>query len=112
MGLGRDRTLDPWICSQTRICFQTCYRLGYAVRYSEDVWPHKLCLQKIAFEIRLGFENLEIYTLQALWECYTDLLLTMGKHLGHNRTEQNIYFIDLNSIVSRHTQFDITKDSY
>ena len=48
--------------------------------------PHKLCLQKIAFELRLGFENLEIYTLQALWECYTDLLLAMGKHLGHNET--------------------------
>ena len=29
-----------------------------------------------------------------------------------NRTEQNIYFIDLNSTVSRHTYFDITKDSY
>ena len=27
-------------------------------------------------------------------------------------TEQNIYFIDLNSTVSRHTYFDITKDSY
>ena len=27
---------------------------------------HKLCLLKIAFELRLGFENLEIYTLQAL----------------------------------------------
>ena len=48
--------------------------------------PTKLCLQKIAFEIRLGLENLEIYTLQALWECYTDLLLAMGKHLGHNET--------------------------
>ena len=35
---------------------------------------------------RLGFENLEIYTLQALWKCYTDLLLAMGKHLGHNET--------------------------
>ena len=29
-----------------------------------------------------------------------------------NRTEQNIYFIDLNSTVSRHTYFDITKDFY
>ena len=34
----------------------------------------------------LGFENLEIYTLQALWERYTDLLVAMGKHLGHNET--------------------------
>ena len=52
-------------------------------RESEVVSPHKLCLQKIAFELRLGFENLEIYTLQALWERYTDLPLAMGKHLGH-----------------------------
>ena len=34
----------------------------------------------------LGFENLEIHTLQALWERYTDLLLAMGKHLDHNVT--------------------------
>ena len=33
MGLGRDRTRDPWICSQTRICCQTRYRLRYATRY-------------------------------------------------------------------------------
>ena len=32
--------------------------------------------------------------------------------MEQNRTEQNIYFIDLNSTVSRHTYFDITKDSY
>ena len=32
MGLGRDRTRDPWICSQTRICCQTRYRLRYAAR--------------------------------------------------------------------------------
>ena len=30
----------------------------------------------------------------------------------YHRTEQNIYFIDFNSTVSRHTYFDITKDSY
>ena len=33
---------------------------------SEEVSPHELCLEKIAFELRLGFENLEIYTLQAV----------------------------------------------
>ena len=32
MGLGRDRTRDPWNCSQTRICSQTRYRLRYAAR--------------------------------------------------------------------------------
>ena len=55
-------------------------------RKSDDVSPHKLGLQKIAFELRLGFENIDIYTLQALWERYTDFLLAMGKHLGHYET--------------------------
>ena len=32
MGPDRDRTRDPWICSQTRICCQTRYRLRYAAR--------------------------------------------------------------------------------
>ena len=34
MGPDRDRTCDPWICSQTRICSQTHYRLRYAA------WSH------------------------------------------------------------------------
>ena len=51
-----------------------------------NIENQKMCLQKIAFELWLGFENLEIYTLQALWERYTDLLLAMGKQLGHNET--------------------------
>ena len=55
-------------------------------RESEDVSPHKLGLQKIAFELRFGFENIEIYTLQALWERYTDFPFAMGKHLGHYET--------------------------
>ena len=33
MGPGRDPTRDPWICSQTRICCQTRYRLSYGARY-------------------------------------------------------------------------------
>ena len=37
MGPGRDRTRDPWICSQTRICCQTRYRLRYAARSDEPV---------------------------------------------------------------------------
>ena len=32
MGPDRDRTCDPWICSQTHICSQTRYRLRYAAR--------------------------------------------------------------------------------
>ena len=35
MGPGRDRTRDPWICSQTRICCQTRYRLRYAARWTD-----------------------------------------------------------------------------
>ena len=34
MGPGRDRTRDPWICSQTRIWYQTRYRLRYAARFA------------------------------------------------------------------------------
>ena len=30
MGPGNDRTHDPWICSQTRICSQARYRLHLA----------------------------------------------------------------------------------
>ena len=36
MGLGRDRTRNPWICSQTRICCQTRYRLRYEARSIVD----------------------------------------------------------------------------
>ena len=32
MGQDRDQTRYPWICSQTRICCQTRYRLRYAAR--------------------------------------------------------------------------------
>ena len=67
-------------------CEKRFYRRFGKHRESEDVSPHEFCLQKIAFELWLGFENLETYTLQALWERYTDLLLAMGKHLGHNET--------------------------
>ena len=34
IGPGRDRTCDPWICNQTRICCQTRFRLRYAALYS------------------------------------------------------------------------------
>ena len=32
MGPDRDRTRDPLICSQTRICSQARYRLRYVAR--------------------------------------------------------------------------------
>ena len=46
MGPDRDRTRDPWICSQTSICSQARYRLRYAARQNrgfdseqEDIDP-------------------------------------------------------------------------
>ena len=65
-------------------CKKRFYRHFRKHRESEDVLPHKF--QKIVFELRLGFENIEINTMQASWECYTDFLLAMGKHLGHYET--------------------------
>ena len=73
-------------CLYQRTFKKRFYRLFVKHREWEDVSPHKLCLQKIAFELRLGFENLEIYILQALWERFAELLLAMGKHLGHIET--------------------------
>ena len=49
VGPGRDRTRDPWICSQLRICNQTRYWLRYAARYTfiehlrVQVWNYKTC---------------------------------------------------------------------
>ena len=49
MGPDRDRTRDPWICSQTRIRNQTRYRLRYAARYGVSLagrwWPDDVCYQ-------------------------------------------------------------------
>ena len=41
MGPDRDRTRDPWICSQTRIRSQTRYRLRYVARTLKAL-AHKL----------------------------------------------------------------------
>ena len=79
-----DFALEDFLYHPT--CEKRFYRRFGKHRESEDISPHKLCLQKIAFELWLGFENLEMYTLQALRERYTDLLVAMGKHLGHNET--------------------------
>ena len=73
-------------CLYHLTCKNRFYRRFGKQRESEDVSPRILCLQKIVFEPRLGFENVEIYTLHALWERYTDFLLGMGKHFGHYET--------------------------
>ena len=36
-GPGRDRTGDPWTCSQTHICSQTRYKLRYKARQTTHV---------------------------------------------------------------------------
>ena len=74
-------------------------------RESEDVTPHKLCLQKIAFELRLGSENLEIYTLQAVWERYTDLLIAMGEASGSYRDSRRRFKAALESQMPGELQF-------
>ena len=50
-------------CLYHPTCEERFYRRFGKHRESEYVLPHKLCLQKIAFELSLDFENLEIYTL-------------------------------------------------
>ena len=73
-------------CLYHPTCEKRLYRRFEKHSESEDVLPHELCIEKFAFElslsIRLGFENLEIYTLQAVWERYTDLLLAMEETSG------------------------------
>ena len=65
------------------LCHPTCKNVSIGVL--ENIENQKVFRPtNCVFELRLGFENLEIYTLQALWQSYTDLLLAMGKHLGHN----------------------------
>ena len=51
---GRDRTRDPWICSQTRICSQTHYRLRYAARSGNNEYKltQQLSLTKQVLTIR------------------------------------------------------------
>ena len=55
MGPGRDQTRGPWICSQTRICSQTCYRLRYAARYmgKKMLWSSL----KTRFNFKIGRIN-------------------------------------------------------
>ena len=49
MGPGRDRTRDPWISSQTRICCQTRYRLRYAARSPMPVERGGVGLKSLIF---------------------------------------------------------------
>ena len=72
-------------CLYHPTCEEAYFRRLKKQSEAEEVSPHELCLEKIAFELRLGFENLEIYPLQAVWERYSDLLHTMGETPGPYR---------------------------
>ena len=48
MGPGQDWTRDPWICSQTRICCQTRYRLHYTEFLAETVLAY-VTLERFIF---------------------------------------------------------------
>ena len=69
-------------CLYNPTCEKRFYRRFEKHNESEDVLPHELCLEKIAFELIFGFQDLEIYILQAVWERYTDLLLAIGETSG------------------------------
>ena len=69
MGPGRDRTCDPWNCSQTRICSQTRYRLRYAARYisrwqviTSRHWVIRIykCILRIFFYLFQVFREIKV----------------------------------------------------
>ena len=66
MGLGRDQSPDPWICSQICICNQTRYRLRYAARLQRwgPMFPISTPLKwpKTADDIRMCILYLLIFT--------------------------------------------------
>ena len=52
MGPGPDQTIDPWICSQTRICCQTRYQLRYTA------WLHTLSADDKGLHLEATFSML------------------------------------------------------
>ena len=72
---------------------------------SEDVSPHELYIEKMAFELRLGFENLVIYTLQAVCERYTNLLPAMGETSGPYPDNRRRYKAALETQTPGESQF-------
>ena len=61
MGPGRGRTRDPCICSQTRICCQTRYRLHYAARCSKEVVLLLLIYCSMYFPLFVGVLCLSLF---------------------------------------------------
>ena len=71
MGPGRDRTRDPWICSQTRICCQTRYRLRYLLERrqpSHSLNRGSMSILSISSGIvqqnKLHFESMAAFTIE------------------------------------------------
>ena len=73
MGPDRDRTRDPWICSQTRICSQTCYRLRYAARLKRIVSLRRL------------------FKYPQLILCREECVNIISLHVSYSQTKNNEY---------------------
>ena len=69
---GRDRTCDPWICSQTRICSQTSYRLCYAAQSN---------LQSKSANIRNRYNQVTHLTQDGKCQTYNETPQTRAKSL-------------------------------
>ena len=59
MGPGRDRTRDPWICSQTRICSHTRYRLTDLPLYINNVSDYLNAYDTTLYDIQNSIEMIE-----------------------------------------------------
>ena len=92
-------------CLYHPTCEKRFYRRLEKHSESEEISPQELCLQKVAFELRLGFDNLEVYTLQAVWERYSDLLLAMGETSGSYRDNRKRFKCALETQMPGELQF-------
>ena len=92
-------------CLYHPTCVKRFYRRFETHSESKDVSPHELFIEKLAFELRFGFENLEIYTLQAVWKRYTDLLLAMGKTSEPYRDNRRRFIAALDTQMPGELQF-------
>ena len=68
IGPVRDRTREPWICSQTRICCQTRYRLRCAVRYIK-VNSNDLAMCRFTDVLSLTPTKRSLHTVETRMKC-------------------------------------------
>ena len=108
MGLSRDCTFDPWICSKTRICSQTRYRQS---------WGYER-LQKSKGSLKDCFENVNITEINSSFglfmESWTLLGLLQSEFARdpqyswfHEQTKKWIYYLYLHLISSVEYKFSI-----